>query len=243
VASSDLSNLDAIGENLDPPKQFDCVNCFRQPIQSSSAMIFDRLKVVNADYTAHFGRRSDITVTFALENGDEQYNAADLLYAYSPDTTPDTSASTQGTGTIAYSKQIGTNPIDQDGVSGILGAVTLNINFGSQQITEFNMNLNTADGDWDVHLPYVTGTTTQDAVALSGNRNSFSVEGLASDPTGGITAAGTSTRYDVFGDVQIALLGDGAEGVMLTYNLSVVDTLGAPQDAEAVGSALLGKVP
>lgn len=138
---------------------------------------------------------------------------------------------------------MGANPIDQDGVSGTLGLVTLDVNFGSQQITSFNMTLTTADGSWDVHLPFVTGTTTQDAVALSGSRNNFGVEGLASDPTGGITAAGTLTRYDVFGDVQLALLGGSAEGVMLTYNLSVVDTLGAPQDAEVVGSVLLIGVP
>lgn len=243
VTSSDLTNLDEIGASFNPPEGFNCVNCFRLPIQPDSLPILDKLTQIQPTYTAHFGRRSDMTVTFALGVGDEQYNAADLLYAYSPDTTLDVSASAQGTNTIIYSKQVSTNPIDQDGVSGTLGMVTLDVNFGSQQIINFNMTLTTADGSWEVHLPYVTGTTTQDLVALVGSRNSFSVEGLASDPTGGITAAGTSTRYDVYGDVQLALLGNGAAGVMLTYNLSVVDTLGAPQDAEVVGSALLVEVP
>lgn len=243
MTSSDLTNLDVIGENLNPPKGFSCVNCFRQPIQLGSTLILDKLTQVWPTYTVHFGRRSDIIVTFAQGIDNEQYNAADLLYAYSPDTTLDVSALAQGANTIAYSKQVGTNPVDQGGFSGVLGAVNLDINFGSQQITSLTMNLTTADGDWNVHLPYVIDTTTQNAVALTGSHNSFRIEGLASDPTGGITAAGTSTRYDVYGDVQIALLGDGAEGVMLTYNLSVIDTLGAPRDAETIGSVLLNKAP
>jgi len=193
----------------------------------------------NGTIEVYWGRWSDQLVTINQGAGDENYNAADLFYAYSEDLTPDTSAAAIGTTTINYSKLIGSNPIDQDGVAGTLGSVNMSINFGSQQITSFDIGLTTADGTWDAHLPYVTGTTTQDTVALSGAVNSFAIEGLASDPTGGITAAGTSTRYDIFGDVNTALLGPNADAVLGTYNLSVIDTLGAPQDAEAIGTFLL----
>jgi len=37
----------------------------------------------------------------------------------------------------------------------------------------------------------------------------------------------------------MTLLGDNADGIMLTYNLSVIDSLNAVQDAEVIGSALL----
>ena len=235
--SSAMTNFDLLDGDSD--NDFDCVDCLSQQIPTNLSLWVDTVTQAAANYTAHFSRRVATEVTIDLGSGDEQYNASNIVGAYSEDLTPDTSAAAQGTGTITYSKLLGSNPIDQDGVAGTLGTVNLSINFGSQQITAFDINLTTADGAWDAHLPFVTGTTIQDAVTLVGNRNGFSIEGLASDPTGGLTAAGTSTRFDVYGDVQIALLGDGAEGVMLTYNLSVIDALGAPQDAEAVGSVLI----
>ncbi len=243
VVGSELSNLDAIGEDIDPPTAFDCNNCLEVNVAAGTADLSDAVKHVGTNYTAYWGRWSDQPVTINQGAGDETYNAAELLYAYSEDLTPDTSAAAIGSSTLSYNKILGSNPIDQDGVSGTLGAVSMDINFGSQQITSFNLNLSTADGDWDAHLPYVDGTTIQEAVALSGAVNSFAVEGLASDPTGGITAAGTSSRYDIYGDISTALLGPNADAVLGTYNLSVVDTLGAPQDAEAIGTFLLEPDP
>lgn len=237
LVSSEVSNFDAIGVDLTPPQSF--TSSLSQEIPADLSLWVDTVTHTATNYTAHFSRLPDTTVAVDLGTGDEQYNASDLVGAYSEDLTSDTSSAAQGTGAVNYAKLLGSNPIDQDGIAGTLGIVNLTVNFGSQQITGFEMNLTTADGNWNAHLPYVTGTTIQDAVALLYNPISFGIEGLASDPTGGLTATGTSTRYDVYGDVQIALLGDGAEGVMLTYNLSVIDTLGAPQDAEAVGSALL----
>lgn len=237
VVSSDMTNFDLLDGVSG--SDFDCVDCFGKALQPGPADLSDIVKHVALNYTAYWGRWSDQQVSFNTGSGDENYNAADMFYAYSEDLTPDVSATAIGSTTLNYSSILGSNPIDQDGVSGTLGATNMDINFGSQQITAFDINLTTADGDWDAHLPYVTGTTIQDPVALSGAVNSFAVQGLASDPTGGITAAGTSTRYDIYGDVNTALLGPNAEAVLGTYNLSVIDSLGAPNDAEAIGTFLL----
>jgi len=181
IASSDLTNLNILDNSL-----VDCVNCFTQPVPANPELVLNPMTQVQTNYTVHFSQRQDTAITLDLGNGNESYNAADLVYAYSEDATPDVSSATQGVSIKNYSRLIGSNSIDQDGVLGVLGTVNLEINFGSQQITSFDLNLVTADGTWEVHLPFITGTSIQDPIALSGSSNRFAVEGLASDSIGGI---------------------------------------------------------
>lgn len=203
VTASNNSNLDILGT-------------------ASDSTIVD---YVNGTIEVYWGRWSDQLVTINQGAGDENYNAADLFYAYSEDLTPDVSAAVIGSTTISYSKTIGSNPIDQGGASGTLGAVNMAVNFGAQQITAFNMGLTTNDGAWN--------TSLDNPVSLAGAVNSFGV-------SGGLTPTGTSDNWSAYGDVNTALLGPNADAVLGTYNLSVIDSgAGAFQDAEAIGTFLL----
>ena len=103
---------------------------------------------------------------------------------------------------------------DQSGGAGFLNYVDMSIDFGTQTIDSFYMDLNTSDGNWNVSASGVA------IDAYSATQN-FEVNG-------------SLDSFSAQGNVNTAILGANADAVLGAYNLSAPDV-----SAEAAGTFLL----
>lgn len=149
----------------------------------------------------NWGRWSDDYVI--TENGIPTTNMGDFHYIYSPNVTPDTVLQSL-TGT-SYYYQIagGTQPTDQNGATGTLTTLSIDINFSTQVVENINMGLSTPS----------TGTIDVSAIApLSIPISDLSNGGIALESANGFNV---TTGY--VGHINGTLIGPSAEGLMTTY--------------------------
>lgn len=145
-----------------------------------------------------------------------------IHFAYSDDliSTADMMALESQEAYLYYSYQGGSHSVtDQNGGSGFLESVYMNIDFGQQMVNSFSMNLETSDGYWSVGANGV-------AINNYSSTQNFVVNG----------SLGECTEC-AEGNVNTAILGAHADAVLGAYNLS------APAlNAEAAGTFLLEQV-
>ncbi|MCW8982606.1 MAG: hypothetical protein OQK13_01035, partial [Gammaproteobacteria bacterium] len=147
------------------------------------------------------------------ENGIPDTTMGDFHYIYSDNVTP--AAVLQNlTGVVYYYSPTGTAPTDQNGATGSLNSLSMQIDFGSQTVTDLNLSVTTP----------ATGTIS--AYSLSGPLsiplNDLTGNGVAIDATNGFDP-GTSGLNGYVGEIQGTFVGPGlmqgnsTDGIITTY--------------------------
>ncbi|MEQ9210865.1 MAG: hypothetical protein RLN96_13705, partial [Pseudomonadales bacterium] len=175
----------------------------------------------NLAYEAYWGRW--LSYDQVSVDGSNVDTVGAIHFAYSDDliSTADMMSLESQEAYLSYSYQGGARSVtDQLGQAGSLDSVYMDINFGTQTIEDFEMNLSTGDGNWSV---YASGVAIE---AYSATQN-FEV-------TGSIDTCGDACYSAAAGNVNTAILGANADAVLGAYNLSAPDI-----SAEAAGTFLL----
>jgi FecR protein len=114
------------------------------------------------------------------------------------------------TSNLTTQTQLAAMPTDELGRVGDLTKISANVNFSTQQITDYTLSANSSGRTWDV---YGSGTFGQ---FLSGN-NGVRLDGMC---TGCSTdAAGNSITSTANGFAKGAFVGSQAQGLITTYGL------------------------
>ena len=171
-------------------------------------------------YEAYWGRW--LSYDQVNVDGSDVDTVGAIHFAYSEDliSVSDMQALEMQNAYIDYYGSGGSHTVtDQDGDMGLLEAVYMGIDFGSQTIGYFDVYLSTKDGDWYAYAEDV-------AIENYSATQNFEVNGSLD--------CGVECDTSVNGNVNTAILGANADAVLGAYNLS------APvMDAEAAGTFLL----
>jgi len=224
---SNFSVLDELGALGDPS----CLSCIELDVevQNAATQLLDSDLSVGSGYEAYWGRWN---ATDNIEYLSEPYDSTgDIHFIYSEDSTDLSALGATTTVQYAYNSanHLGTSPTDQLGNVGQLERVEMDIDFGTQAISRFEMDLSfDTNNVWSVVM--------KDASIALNNNPVVSFEVVGAFGSTAVQNTGV-----VFGDVNITVLGPNADAVMVSYNLSVIDN--ALPDNEAVGTILLEQVP
>ncbi len=182
--------------------------------------VYDSVQGEDRSYEAYWGRW--LSYDQVNVDGSNVDTVGAIHFAYSDDliSVSDMQTLEMQNAYIDYHGSGGTHTVtDQDGDMGLLEAVYMGIDFGSQTIGYFDMYLSTKDGDWYAWAEDV-------AIENYSATQNFEV-------SGGLDDCG-ECYTPVEGNVNTAILGANADAVLGAYNLS------APaMDAEAAGTFLL----
>ncbi len=217
-------------DNIECVVSGDCLNLDLQAI--SSTAVLEQASAISTDaYNAIIGR---FQTNASLEYEDAPYIINDYLhFAFSQDSTEDISTvePIAVTYDVLEDGSRVTNPTDQNGVSGSIDALTIDVDFFNQQITAFTIE---AGNDAGAGTGGFSMTASLPApIVLGGSSvHSFGLVGLVTDDDSGCSSG--CLNDTATGIVNMVFLGGQAQAVLVSYNLSA-DTL----DTQLAGVFLL----